>query len=246
MFFHAHPDDEALLTAGTMARAAAEGNRVVLLTATAGEEGLADAALQPGLGALRSVELQTSARILGVARLELLGYADSGLHGDAHHTGATTFCEARTQEIADRVAAIVRQEHACSLVIYDQSGGYGHPDHVRVHQSGLMAAEQLPGVTVYAATAPREPFAWGVRAAGKVMTFPPDFDPLQFETAFTPHRQITHRVDVRDYADFKRAAMHAHGSQATGGDVRTLGALLKLPRPVFRIALGVEYYRRLA
>ena len=79
--FHAHPDDEALLTAGTMARAAAEGHRVVLVVATDGDLGLA-ASTYAGdghLGERRLAELRASADHLGVARVEHLGYADSGL-----------------------------------------------------------------------------------------------------------------------------------------------------------------------
>ncbi|HET6666661.1 MAG TPA: PIG-L family deacetylase, partial [Intrasporangium sp.] len=77
--FHAHPDDEALLTSGTMARAAAEGHRVILVVATDGELGLASQAyVAGGLAARRRRELETSARELGVARVEHLGYADSG------------------------------------------------------------------------------------------------------------------------------------------------------------------------
>lgn len=78
--FHAHPDDEALLTSGTMARAAAEGHRVVLVVATDGELGLAstDFTAGGGLAAHRRAELEASAAVLGVARTEWLGYADSG------------------------------------------------------------------------------------------------------------------------------------------------------------------------
>lgn len=78
MFFHAHPDDEALLTAGTMARLAAEGHRVVLVVATDGDQGLADP-VAGRLGDVRLAELHRSARTLGVARVVPLGYADSGL-----------------------------------------------------------------------------------------------------------------------------------------------------------------------
>ena len=82
--FHAHPDDEALLTSGTMARAAAEGHRVVLVVATDGGLGLAASeyvgASDTTLGSVRMAELHTSARLLGTARVETLGYADSG-HG---------------------------------------------------------------------------------------------------------------------------------------------------------------------
>ena len=84
MAFHAHPDDEALLTSGTMARAAAEGHRVVLVVATDGGLGLAASeyvgASDTTLGSVRMAELHTSARLLGTARVETLGYADSG-HG---------------------------------------------------------------------------------------------------------------------------------------------------------------------
>lgn len=246
VFFHAHPDDEALLTAGTMARADAEGHRVVLVTATAGEGGLASAELRAeGLGSIRSHELERSARILGVQRLVLLGYADSGLDGDSAPAGRTAFCQIPIAEVAERLAGIVREESAGTLVTYDEQGGYGHPDHRHVHRCGVAAAQSMPQVRHFAATAPRWPFAVGVRAAGRVMSFPPEFDPTQFETAFTPTAQITHRVDVRDYADFKRASMRAHASQSTGGDVRTLAVLLQIPRPVYRIGLGREYYRRL-
>ena len=84
VFFHAHPDDEALLTSGTMAKLAAQGHRVVLVVATAGEGGLAADHLRGDgqLGMRRRAELGASAAAVGVRRLELLGYADSGLAQD--------------------------------------------------------------------------------------------------------------------------------------------------------------------
>lgn len=244
VFFHAHPDDEALLTAGTMARADAEGMRVVLVTATAGEAGLADPGMTGALGSVRLAELERSARILGVQRLEVLGYPDSGLTGTAHPGGEPSFSQVPVAKVAEQLARIVREERAAALIGYDASGGYGHPDHRQVHRCARAAAALTPGATLFEATAPRWPFATGVRIADAVLTLPPDFDRQAYEEAFTPSDEITHRVDVRDYADFKRAALRAHASQATGADVRTLDALLRLPRPVFRMLLGTEYYRR--
>src|SRR3954465_5397171 len=91
--FHAHPDDEALLTAGTLARAAAEGHRVVLVVATAGEAGLGGGGgTRPALATRRRTELEQSARALGCVRVEVLGYADSGMHGEAG--GALAFARA--------------------------------------------------------------------------------------------------------------------------------------------------------
>ncbi|MDP4013453.1 MAG: PIG-L family deacetylase [Candidatus Nanopelagicales bacterium] len=246
VFFHAHPDDEALLTAGTMARASAEGQRVVLVTATDGAAGLASADMScGGLGRRRLGELARSARILGVSRTDLLGYQDSGLDGHSPSGQGRAFCDVPSDEVAGRLRLILEEENASVLVVYDEQGGYGHPDHKHVYRCGLAAAADSGVQRVFAATAPREPFAWAVRAAGAVATFPADFDPDQFEYAFTPNRLITHRVDVRDFCDFKRASMRAHTSQTTGASVRTLSALLKLPRPVFRSILGTEYYRRL-
>ena len=246
VFFHAHPDDEALLTAGTMARAAAEGNRVVLVTATSGEAGLADTRLQSaGLGQVREGELRSAAAALGVHRLELLHYADSGLDGSQESPpGSVTLCRADPRQVAARLAAVLREEDADVVVIYDESGGYGHPDHVRVHTTGLLAADLAATPVVYAATAPREPFAWTARTA-QLLPLPERVDLRPFLTSFTPRRQITHRVDVRAHIDAKRSAMSAHASQATGADVRTLGALLRLPKPLFTALLGTEYYRRL-
>ncbi len=247
VFFHAHPDDEALLTAGTMARAAAEGHRVVLVTATSGDAGLAAEELRSaGLGEVRESELRLAARILGVQRLELLHYADSGLDGRrVPPPGSTTLCAADPAEVAHRVSGLLVDEKADALVVYDEAGGYGHPDHKVIHSAGIASAILAGTRAVFAATAPREPFAWGARAADAVLPMPADFDRAQFETSFTPWAQITHRVDVRAHVDAKRAAMRAHASQTTGADVRTLAALLRLPRPVFSALLGTEYYRRL-
>ena len=110
--FHAHPDDEALLTAGTMARAAAEGHRVILVVATDGNEGLAASnfATEGRLGERRLGELHESARALGVARVEHLGYADSGMGPQTwpDPPGQTRFIRADVDEAAGRLAEIGR------------------------------------------------------------------------------------------------------------------------------------------
>src|SRR4051812_48934396 len=137
--FHAHPDDEALLTGGTLARAAAEGHRVVLVTATAGEAGLTGmpGADRPALAARRLAELEASATALGCARVEVLGYPDSGsVQGEpapAADGERSSFAWIDPEEPAQRLAAILREESADALTIYDRHGGYGHPDHVQVH-----------------------------------------------------------------------------------------------------------------
>src|SRR5690349_3047296 len=151
VFFHAHPDDEALLTAGTMAMLAAQGHRVVLVVATLGESGLAADAARGHLAEVRRAELAASARTLGCARIVSLGYADSGWEwplGRPPGGGPDgAFADADVEGAARRLAATLREERADLLTTYDPAGGYGHPDHVQVHRVGARAAE-LAGTSV--------------------------------------------------------------------------------------------------
>jgi LmbE family N-acetylglucosaminyl deacetylase len=256
--FHAHPDDEALLTAGTMARAAAEGHRVVLVLATDGGAGLAAAELSSdgGLGARRLQEARRSSEALGVARVEWLGYADSGSGPEPEPDvpGITRFCRAPVEEAAERLAAVLLTERADLLLSYDANGGYGHRDHVRVHQVAARAAEIAGTPRVLEATVPRGTIVRAVRAIGRVYRFPQEFDPTSFERAFSARSDITHRVNVRRFAGAKRASMRAHASQATGGGAasageggqtgdRTLAAFLRIPRPVYDLVFGREWFR---
>jgi LmbE family N-acetylglucosaminyl deacetylase len=242
--FHAHPDDEALLTAGTLARAAADGHRVVLVMATVGEAGLAASEDREDgrLGERRVAELRDSARELGCARVEWLGYADSGMASDP--SGAPgSFAHADVEEAALRLAAILEEEGADVLTVYDPAGGYGHPDHVQVHRVGTRAAEIAGTRVVLEATVDRRLLRRALALIARLPGVPPDFSPSRFAAAYSAPETLTHRVDVRRFARQKRAAMAAHATQA-GADtgVRTLAVLLRLPRPVFRWALGREWY----
>lgn len=240
VFLHAHPDDEALLTAGTMARAAAEGQRVVLITATDGAAGLTAAHLADDLGSRRLAELQEAAAHLGVARVECLDYADSGLHGER----SDGFAHVPTELVATRVAAILDSEQADVLIGYDPSGGYGHPDHLQVHRTARLAAVSASRQPrLFEATLPREPIAKAVHLAARLGLTPKAFDPAEFDHAWTPKAQITHRINVRRQLAAKRAALRAHASQATAdGTIRTLAALTRLPTPAMSVLLGTEYY----
>ncbi|MGL5817093.1 MAG: PIG-L deacetylase family protein [Phycicoccus sp.] len=256
--FHAHPDDEALLTAGTMAKAAAQGHRVVHVLATDGGAGLAAPELRRdgGLGPLRLAEAHRAAAMLGVARVEWLGYADSGSGAEPEPDGPglARFCCVPVEEAADRLAAVLRAERADVLLSYDASGGYGHRDHVRVHQVGARAAALAGTPRVLEATVPRDSIVRALRVAARVYRFPDEFDPSSFDRAFSARADITHRVDVRRHIAAKRAAMRAHASQATGGGAssagpgrqtgdRTLAALLRIPRPLYDLAFGREWFR---
>lgn len=243
VFFHAHPDDEALLTAGTMAMLAAEGHRVVLVVATAGERGLADLPHGEDLGTARMNELYKSAAVLGCARVVRLGYSDSGLGldgGIAADRPENAFIDAETEEAAGRLAKILVEEGAELLTIYDPAGGYGHPDHVQVHRVGSRAAEIAGTPIVLEATVNRDPLLKGVRLAAR---FYPKLNVRTYESAYSPADVITHRVNVRKFAKAKRASMSAHVTQTRGGDGdRTLGVMLKIPRLIYRLIFGTEWY----
>ncbi|GAA2743771.1 PIG-L family deacetylase [Terrabacter aerolatus] len=246
--FHAHPDDEALLTSGTMARAAAEGHRVIVVVATDGELGLAASEFtgEGALAATRMHELRASAAALGVSRVEHLGYADSGLGPEVapDPPGATRFVRADVEEAARRLAAILREEQVDVLLHYEPNGGYGHPDHRQVHRVGQRAAELAGTPKVLEATVPRDTICRAIDLAARVYRFPPEFDRSSFDGAFSARSEITHRIGVRRHITAKRASMRAHASQATadGGADRTLAAFLRIPRPLYDLVFGREWF----
>lgn len=251
--FHAHPDDEALLTAGTLARAAAEGHRVVLVVATDGGAGTTTADRAGDLGARRLRELAASAVALGCLAVHHLGFADSGDSGDsgdlgdngAAGAGEPGFAGQPVEVAAQRLAEVLRGEHADVLTVYDPAGGYGHPDHVQVHHVGVRAAELAGTPVVLEATIDRDRLLAALRLLRRLRVVPSGWDPAGFATSYSPAEVITHRVDVRRYSRQKRAAMAAHVSQAGGPaeqGVRTLAAFLRLPDPLFRLAFGREWY----
>jgi len=238
VFVHAHPDDEALLTAGTMAKAAAMGHTVHLVVATDGAAGLTSQEYADGLAEIRSQELQASADILGVTSIFSLGYPDSGLHAD----NRAGFAHQPVTAIGDRIAEIFNEVKADIVVGYDPTGGYGHPDHLQVHES-VRYAWHKTSTLLFEATLPREPIVRAVNLASRLHLTPTGFDPNEFDHAWTPAKLITHRVDVTSVMNQKRRSLAAHASQAHADNtVRTLGVLSKLPAPVMGILLGREYY----
>jgi LmbE family N-acetylglucosaminyl deacetylase len=241
--FHAHPDDESFLTGGTLARAAAEGHRVVLVTATDGERGLAAAADGTGsaLASIRRRELEAAARALGCARVVRLGYADSGLAPDAG--GPAGFSAADVDEIAARLAAILVEERADALTVYDPQGGYGHPDHVQVHRAGTRAAALAGTPLVLEATLDGDLVDRLLRVLRLVRNPLGGAAPLGGRRLYTPRRALTHRVDVSRQLAAKRSAMSAHASQqGAETSVRMLTRFLRLPTPVFNRVFRREWF----
>jgi LmbE family N-acetylglucosaminyl deacetylase len=249
---HAHPDDECISTGGTMARAAAEGHRVVLIVATGGEHGEVPADLGAGetLADRRRAETAASAEVLGIERVVWLGYRDSGMTGWDGNGDPESFHRADVDEAAGRVAAVLREESADAFTVYDWHGTYGHPDHVKVHQVGVRAAVMVEHpMRTLEATANRDAMAAmiasareaGLDVGGPDIDGEDDFDPAgpadDGNPFGEPESVLTLCVDVTDRAEAKRASMRCHRSQITDSSF-----FLEMPDDLFATAFGHEWF----
>ena len=145
MTVHAHPDDETIGTGGTMAKAVAAGQRVVLITCTRGEMGeivvpdLDTPDNHRRLGELRAVELERAMGVLGVTEWENLGYRDSDMMGRSGNHDPRSFWQADLDEAARRLVWMIRRYRPDVVTTYNDFGGYGHPDHIRTHDVTVRA-----------------------------------------------------------------------------------------------------------
>jgi LmbE family N-acetylglucosaminyl deacetylase len=240
--FHAHPDDEVITTGGSMARAAADGHRIVLVIATGGELGeIVPGVLDDGepLADRRALEVARAGEILGVDRVEFLGYGDSGMAGEASNDAPGSFAAASVEEAAGRLAEILREEDAEVLTIYDENGNYGHPDHIQVHRVGTRAGELAGTPRVYEATLNRDRVVELMRARAETMSELEDAPNPDDFTMGMPASMITTTVDVGDFVAKKRAAMQAHASQIPEDSF-----FLQIPPDVFREVFGYEWFIR--
>jgi N-acetyl-1-D-myo-inositol-2-amino-2-deoxy-alpha-D-glucopyranoside deacetylase len=262
LFVHAHPDDETINNGATMARYAAEGARVTLVTCTRGEFGeiigpeLAHLAAdrEDRLGEHRERELAEAMARLGVADHRFLGapgeYHDSGMMGTEGNERADCFWRADVDEAAARLAAVIREVRPQVLVTYNESGGYGHPDHIQAHRVALRAVEMLEGgpdavARVYFNTLPlsaAQSALEAVRKAGEAGGFAfTAIDSLDEIPGVEEDETVTAVVHATEYAPVKAEAMRAHATQIS---VDAEGAFYALSNDLAMEVLGVEYYRQ--
>ncbi len=240
VFVHAHPDDEAIFTGGTMVRLAAAGHRVVLVVATGGELGEAPTGAVPAahLARHRRSETDAAAEALGIARVAWLGYHDSGMAGDEANLASGSFWSADPGEATDRLAAVLDEEAPAAVVVYDETGIYGHPDHVQVHRIGRRAAAAVRVPTVYDATVDREYLHFVETHLVEEAILAGDLGLVRSHIGL-PSVVIDVAVDVRDVLDRKRTAMAAHASQ-----IPESTSALQLPTHHFADVYGWEWYVR--
>ncbi|MEZ3177661.1 N-acetyl-1-D-myo-inositol-2-amino-2-deoxy-alpha-D-glucopyranoside deacetylase [Streptomyces pimonensis] len=231
LLVHAHPDDESINNGATMARYAAEGAHVSLVTCTLGERGevippelahLSGAAL----GGHRLGELREAMRALGVADFRLLGgagrYCDSGMTGLPDNDDPGCFWQADVDRAAGLLAEVILEVRPQVLVTYDDHGGYGHPDHIQAHRVAMRAVElaaergwDVP--KVYWNRVPRSV------AEESFARLDNDLPGLPFEKAavvgdvpgVVADERVTTGIDGTAYAAAKAAAMRAHATQIT-------------------------------
>ncbi|WP_210585661.1 N-acetyl-1-D-myo-inositol-2-amino-2-deoxy-alpha-D-glucopyranoside deacetylase [Streptomyces sp. GESEQ-35] len=226
LLVHAHPDDESINNGATMAKYAAEGARVTLVTCTLGERG---EVIPPelrhltgtALGEYRLRELTAAMSELGVEDFRLLGgpgrYRDSGMMGLADNDDPDCFWQADVDEAAARLVEVIREVRPQVLVTYDDNGGYGHPDHIQAHRVAMRAAAQT-GLGIQKVYWNRVPRPAAEAAFARLQD---DLPGLPFGKSaavddvpgVVDEAQITTLIDGTAYAAAKAAAMRAHATQ---------------------------------
>lgn len=233
LLVHAHPDDESIGTGATMAKYAAQGAEVTLVTCTLGELGeiipadLAHLAADRDdrLGEYRIGELDAACAALGVTDHRFLGGAgrwrDSGMIGTAGNEDPRCFWRADMQEAVAALLAVVDEVRPQVMVSYDDNGGYGHPDHIQAHRVTrrafeLAAAGEHPVAKLYAIARP------ATQPAGQAS-------------------RATTEIGATEYLPAKLAAMRAHATQLT-----VVGSHFYLTNLIDRPVFGREFYTLLA
>ncbi|MEW2611486.1 N-acetyl-1-D-myo-inositol-2-amino-2-deoxy-alpha-D-glucopyranoside deacetylase [Streptomyces sp. NPDC047880] len=253
LLVHAHPDDESIINGATMARYAAEGAHVTLVTCTLGERGevippelahLTGAAL----GQHRRRELTAALAELGVRDFRLLGgagrYSDSGMMGLPDNDDPGCFWQADVDAAAAHLVEVIREVRPQVLVTYDENGGYGHPDHIQAHRVAMRAVQLsadagLPVPKVYWNRVPRpvleESFArLREDLSGTSFTKVADIDDVP---GVVPEERVTTVIDGTAHAAAKAAAMRAHATQITVD-----GPYFVLSNELAQPILTTEYY----
>jgi N-acetyl-1-D-myo-inositol-2-amino-2-deoxy-alpha-D-glucopyranoside deacetylase len=231
LLVHAHPDDETINNGVTMAKYAAEGVKVTLVTCTRGEEGevlvesldLLASNKEDKLGQHREIELANAMKILGIKDFRFLGFPnktwrDSGMMGTAQNDRKDVFWQADLDEAAEELVKIILEIKPQVLITYDEMGGYGHPDHIKAHQVAMRASEiaEIRGwriSKIYWNTMPKSVIQMGIdkmKEVGSSFFGAQSAEELPFAK---PDELVTSVVKAPEYVSQKLDAMKAHETQ---------------------------------
>jgi N-acetyl-1-D-myo-inositol-2-amino-2-deoxy-alpha-D-glucopyranoside deacetylase len=264
LFVHAHPDDECIPTGITIAKYAAEGAHVTVVTCTRGEVGeivvddlkhLHDAH-DEALGEHRVEEMAAAAKELGLSDHRWLGgvgrWRDSGMIGTPENDDPRAFWRADLDEAVAALTSIVRETKPQVVVTYDENGDYGHPDHIQAHRVAVGAIEaaadpdRYPDAgepwrveKLYYTAMPKSMlergFEYFKESGDDFFAGLESADDIPFGV---PDELITTRVSAPEHLDRKHAAMRAHRSQ-----IDMEGVFFALPPEMAVEAFGTEHFR---
>ena len=251
---YAHPDDEQGVS-GLMHKYAKQGVDVTLVCATRGEAG----EIAPGvnatpenLGQVREEELRCAAEKIGVNNVYLLDYRDSGMMDTKENVDPRCFWQANLMEVTEKLVAIVRRHKPQVILTFDPNGGYGHPDHIKIHQATLMAyfisgdARVFPDQIekqglqpwtiskLYWGAFPRSRFA-GYAEMAKKAGLDIGVPMQEFLKRAQPDEVITTRIDVAPFVDLKLNALYCHASQMNPNSIFS-----KIPIEIRKDGMKVE------
>ncbi|OBA96709.1 N-acetyl-1-D-myo-inositol-2-amino-2-deoxy-alpha-D-glucopyranoside deacetylase [Mycobacteriaceae bacterium 1482268.1] len=259
LFVHAHPDDETLMTGGTIAHYTAKGADVHVVTCTLGEEGevigelYAQLAVDHAdqLGGYRIGELTAALTALGVIEPNFLGgpghWRDSGMEGteQRHHQ---RFTDADMGEAVGELVTVIRRLRPHVVVTYDPNGGYGHPDHIQAHRVTTEAVAASAGID-YPGDPWRVPkFYWAVTATSAMGVGLESLDGAPTEWTRVriddvpfgyPDDEIDAVIDAHDHLPAKVAALRAHATQVS---VAPNGRSFALSNNIALPILAEEHY----
>jgi LmbE family N-acetylglucosaminyl deacetylase len=229
----AHPDDETFGTGSVLLHAAAAGMQTTVVCATRGEAGevVPDSGVDPAhLAAAREAELRRAATLLGVHRVEVLGFRDSGMSGEA---GRSTLAGADPSAVADAVRAVLAEVRPEVVVTLD--AGDGHRDHAAVRDATLAAVDAagLGEARVYLHCLPRSLMH---RWVDHMASTDPSWEHLRLGSIGTPDEEVTTEIDTARHLAARLAAMAEHRSQRSPFD--------GLPRPLLEAFLTREHLIR--
>jgi N-acetyl-1-D-myo-inositol-2-amino-2-deoxy-alpha-D-glucopyranoside deacetylase len=264
LLVHAHPDDETIGSGATMAKYAAAGAHVTLVTCTRGEEGevIGDehahraAHHDDTLGEHREIELANAMRELGITDFRFLGgagkYRDSGMMGTPDNDDPTCFWRADLLAAATDLVAVIREVRPQVLITYDDLGGYGHPDHIQAHRAAMYATVLAAAPSfkselgaawdiakIYWTAFPKSFIREGIEAL-KAVGDTSDFvtmDPDEIPFAVEDD-VVTTVVHAEEFGDHKMNAMRQHATQISVED-----GFFALSNNLGSRAMGIEHYR---
>ena len=271
VFFGAHPDDESFGPGSTLAQYAAAGVKVYCVSSTGGEMGTVDPKYLKGyetIEKLRSDELKCAAQVLGLAGVFYLGYRDSGMRGSKDNKHPDSLAMAPIEEVIIRVVKIIREIKPDIVITHDDTGEYGHPDHIATHNAVVQAfyaagasGQYLKAGTVfkpsklYFLVRPRRIMKWLVKLMPLFGQDPHHFGRNKdVDLTKMPDMKLTFHTVIRlkkKAVEIRNRAIACHASQSSGRRrpllFRSLEIIEKIrgPRDYFARAYPIPTNHRL-